>query len=520
MVYQKRKPVVLVILDGWGVTDEKRGNAITLAKTPVIDEIWRKYASTLLSASGKDVGLPPGQNGNSEAGHMNIGAGRIVEQDSVLISRSINDGTFFRNAAFLTAIGHVRQYKSNLHLIGLLTAEQSAHADPDQLLALLTLFRLRDVNNIHLHLFTDGRDSYQYLAVKLLERLKKILINHEKIVTICGRFYAMDRNREWERTKLAYEALVLGKGHQVKSAQEAVLQAYNRQENDEYIKPTVVSPRGRKEGRISDNDTVVFFNLRSDRVRQLTKAFTQKKFEGFERDKVLKNLCFVTLTDFGPDLPGVLSAYPARFIKNTLPFALESVKQLYIAETEKYAHMTYFFNGGYDHSVAGEDRIIINSPHVYSYKEKPEMSANKITEVIVKGIKEEQYDFIAVNYANPDMVAHTGDLNACIKAVESVDRYLGQIKKAVLEKDGTMIITADHGNIEEVIDIGTDQIDTAHSGHPVPLIIVNKNIPKETKVQKGVLADIAPTILYMMDIKKPKEMNNKILCPFRINQRS
>ena len=520
MVTKKRKPVVLVILDGWGVSQEREGNAILLAKTPVMDELWGHYPHSLLSASGKDVGLPPYQDGNSEAGHMNIGAGRIVEQDSVLISKSINDGTFFKNPAFVAMIEHVKKYNSSLHIMGLLTAEQSAHADPDHLLALLTLFRLKNIDKVFLHLFTDGRDSYQYLAIKLLARLKKVLVNKEEIVTIVGRFYAMDRNREWARTKMAYEALVLGKGRQARTAQEAVLQAYNRQENDEYIKPTIITSHGKERGRITHNDAVVFFNLRSDRVRQLTKSFVQDNFQGFERKKVLKNLRFVTLTDFGTDLAGILSAYPGRFLKNTLPFVLKNRRQLYIAETEKYAHITYFFNGGYDHPVAGEDRIIIESPHVYSYKERPAMSAYQITDHLVQAIKKSKYDFCAVNYANPDMVSHTGDLEASIKAVEVVDDCLGKIKEAVSEKEGTMMITADHGNIEEVIDIDTGQIDTAHSSNPVPFIIFDRHIPKTMKVRKGILADIAPTILHMMNIAKPKEMGHKLLCQYQINQQS
>lgn len=518
MVHQKRKPVMLVILDGWGITEETQGNAIALAKTPVMDELWRKYPHTLLEASGKNVGLPPHQAGNSEAGHMNIGAGRVIEQDSVLISRSINEGTFFKNPAFLTAIQHVKKYKSTLHLMGLLTAEQSAHADPDHLLALITLFRLKNVNKVCLHLFTDGRDSYQYLTIKLLDRLKKALINKEKIVTVAGRFYAMDRIKEWSRTKMVYDALVLGKGQRVKDVQEAVLQAYNRQENDEYIRPTVISAKGSDLKRISHNDAIVFFNLRSDRVRQLSKAFIQKDFQGFKREKVLKNLCFVTLTDFGQDLPGVLAAYPARVIYNTLPYALGTLRQLYITETEKYAHITYFFNGGFDHPVADEERVIIKSPHIRSYKYKPEMSAEQITGILEKALKEEKYDFIVVNYANPDMVGHTGDLPASIKAVEAVDKYVGRLWKVISEKNGVMIITADHGNIEELIDLETGQVDTSHSVNPVPFIIVANDISKKIKVNKGALADIAPTILKMMGCKKPKEMGNKILCQYQIDQ--
>lgn len=514
-----RPPFVLVILDGWGVSKNTVGNAIALAKTPNLDAIMKRYPHTTLGASGRDAGLPPHQDGNSEAGHMNIGAGRVVEQDSVIISKSISDGSFFKNPAFKSAIQHVQKYHSKMHLMGLMTAEQSAHADPDHLLALITMCRLQHVSPVYLHLFTDGRDSFQFLAPQLLTKVEKSLQNGEKIATIAGRFYAMDRIREWSRTKIVYDALVSGAQYETHSAQEAILQAYNRHENDEYIKPTVINPPG-SDGRIGDNDAVIFFNLRSDRVRQLTKVFMQPSFDGFAREKVLKNLCFVTLTDFGPDLPDVLSAYPSRMVVDTLPFALKGLRQLYVAETEKYAHVTYFFNGGYDQPVAGEDRAIIKSPKAYTYREKPAMSAHRLTRVVLNALQKHTHDFIVMNYANPDMVGHTGDLPACIKAVEVVDECLGQLLKSVLQHDGTMIITADHGNIEEVKEIPSGQINTSHSGFPVPFIVINKKISKSMKLSRGVLGDIAPTILSIMGIPKPHAMGDKLLCQFHINQQS
>lgn len=513
-----KHPVVLAILDGWGVSAKKIGNAVAMAKTPVYNKLWSRYPHSLLKASGKSAGLPPKQDGNSEAGHMNIGAGRIVEQDSVIISKSINDGSFFRNPAFIAAINHANKYNSTVHLMGLLTAEQSAHADPDHLIALLTLLRLKNVSKVVLHLFTDGRDSYQFLAVRLLEQLEKVFMNGEKVATIAGRFYAMDRIKEWSRTEMVYDALVLGLGHHAATAQAAVLQAYNRHENDEYIKPTVIGKNHSHQGRIKSNDAVIFFNLRSDRVRELTKAFVQKDFIGFERKKVLRNLCFVSLTDFGPDLPGVLSAYPSRTISNTLPFALSGYRQLYVAETEKYAHITYFFNGGYDHPVVGEERVIINSPKAFSYRERPAMSADTLTAIVVAGLNEKKYDFIAMNYANADMVAHTGDLKASIKAVEKIDQCLGKLIKAINANDGVLIITADHGNIEELVDAKTGEVNTSHSSRPVPFILYYKKIPRNIKVKKGVLADIAPTILHLINVPKPKEMGKKILCQYQINQ--
>ena len=511
----KTKPVILAILDGWGVCPQKKGNAIALAKTPNLKKLYT-YPNTLLGASGRQAGLPPTQDGNSEAGHMNIGAGRIVEQDSVVISKSINDGTFFKNAAFSSALHHAKKYNSAIHLMGLLTNEQSAHADPDHLLALLTLCQYSQIKKVFLHLFTDGRDSYQYLAVKILQRLKKAFHNNEKISTIIGRFYAMDRIKEWSRTEMAYNAIVLGQGIHIDNPQDAILEAYNRQESDEYIKPTVIGDG--KSGRVNDFDSVIFFNLRSDRVRQLCKVFVQEDFIGFKREKVLKNMCFVTLTDFGPDLPDVLTAYPARILKDTLPFILKNRRQLYIAENEKYAHVTYFFNGGYDHPVAGEDRVTIPSPRVSNYKEAPKMSASKITNYINSILKKNKYDFIVVNYANADMVGHSGDLPATIKAVETIDRCLGDLMKTIDQYDGTLVITADHGNAEEVVDVNSGQVDTSHSSNPVPFIIFNKTIPKKIRLRKGVLADIAPTLLHMMKIKKPNAMGSKILCQYQISQ--
>jgi len=518
MVKKKKGPVVLTILDGWGISKETKGNAIALGKTPVLDKLWQEYPNALLKASGKNVGLPPHQDGNSEAGHMNIGAGRVIEQDSVIISKSINDSTFFRNAAFLSAIKHVKKYHSKIHLMGLLTSEQSAHADPDHLIALLTLLRHSGINEVYLHLFTDGRDSYQYLAVKLINRLNGILTKNEKISTVAGRFYAMDRIKEWARTKIVYDALTQGNGHKASDAQDAVLDAYNRRENDEYIKPTVIYKNGTPTKRISNNDAVIFFNLRSDRVRQLCKAFVQKDFQEFKREKVLKNLSFVTLTDFGPDLPGVLSAYPARIIGNTLPIVLKDIRQLYIAETEKFAHVTYFLNGGYGPIISNEERVMIKSPHIRSYKDKPEMSADKLTDYLVDSIKGSRYDFMLANYANPDMLGHTGDLPASIKAIEKVDECIGRLVNSLLIMNGTLVITADHGNIEEMIDLETGQVDTSHSKNPVPFIVISKTIPKKTKMNNGVLGDIAPTLLNMMGFKKPKEMSNKILCNYQISQ--
>ena len=503
-----------MILDGWGIAPPSRGNAVTLAKTPVMDGLYKKYPHTLLCASGRCAGLPPKQDGNSEAGHMNIGAGRLVEQDSVRISKGINDGTFSKNAAFEEAFAHVKRNDSSLHLMGLLSEEQSAHADPDHLLALLTLIRLKNVKKVFLHLFTDGRDSGKYIAVRLVENLKKVLRDNEKIATICGRYYAMDRIKEWSRTKKAYDTIVLGKAScRAPTAEAAVIKGYNRGEDDEFLSPTVIANDNKQVGKVNHSDAVIFFNLRSDRVRQLAKAFVQddKTFIGFNRGKTLNDIRFITLTDFGPDLSGVLSAYPSVILKNTLPFVLRKYRQLYIAESEKFAHVTYFFNGGYASPVAGEERVMIKSPNVSSYADVPRMQAKKVTDIIIHGLQKDKYDVIVVNFANPDMVGHTGNLKAGIKAVEFIDRCVGLVVKAALKKNGLVFITADHGNIEEMINLKTGEIDTAHSTYPVPFIIVKKSIRK-IKLKKGKLADIAPTIINFLKLEKQPDMKGKVLC--------
>lgn len=508
-----------MILDGWGIAPASRGNAATLAKPKFIESLYKKYPHTLLCASGKCVGLPPHQDGNSEAGHMNIGAGRVIEQDDVRISKDINTGNFFKNEVLLKVIKHVKKYKSSVHLMGLLTETQSAHADPDHLWALLSFLRGNDIKKVFLHLFTDGRDSPQYAAIILIEKLLSILKSNEKVASISGRFYAMDRVKEWSRTEKAYEAIVLGKGVQATSAKKAIMHAYNSRENDEYITPTVIVNKGKPVGPINDNDAVIFFNLRSDRVRELTKAFVQDDltFVGFKRAKTLKNLKFVTLTGIGPDLPNVFAAYPSQNITNTLPFVLKDYRQLYIAESEKFAHVTYFFNGGFASPIAGEERVMVKSPKVISYANKPRMNAHQLTDILVGYIKNNNYDFIVINFANPDMVGHTGNLKAGIKAVQFIDQCVERIIKALFLVGGIAFVTADHGNIEEMINLETGEVDTTHSTNPVFFIVVKKGL-KRLKIKKGVLADIAPTILNVLNIKKPKEMKGKILCDYQISQ--
>jgi len=515
-IKKKNLPLMFLILDGWGIWDKKKGNAIAKGKTPVIDNLYKKYPNTLLQASSKDVGLPLGQPGNSEAGHMNIGAGRVVEQDAVVISKSINNGTFFKNPAFLQAARHAEEHNSDIHLMGLLSDGSSPHSDNDHLIALLSFFISRTKQNICLHFFTDGRDSPPFAAIKILSQYVSIFdTDRIKVASIMGRFYAMDRKKSWARTKLAFEALAEGKGLLANSAVEAINTAYNRGESDEFIKPSVIVDENKKPiGPINTNDSLIFFNLRSDRARQLTKVFAQDDFtkknpKSFKLAKKIDNLLFVALTDFGPDLGGVLTAYPGIDIPDTLPMALKDIRQCYISETEKYAHVTYFFNGGYDHPLSGEDWINIPSKDVDSYAKAPAMSTNEMTKQILLDLKNDKYDFVTANFAAPDMVGHTGDLKAGIKAVEAVDKAVGQIIKATLAKNGTIVVTADHGNVEEMINLETDEIDTEHSVNPVPFIIVNHHNFKLRK--DGKLANIAPTILDIIDIKKPKLMNEKSL---------
>lgn len=515
-IVYKNLPLVLIILDGWGLSENKEGNAIRLAKTPFIDSLYEKYPHRQLSASGQDVGLPIHQAGNSEAGHMNIGAGRVIEQDSVIISKSINNGTFFKNPAFLQAAHHVNKHKSNVHLMGLLSDGSSPHSDDDHILSLLSFFMSTTEQNIYLHLFTDGRDSPRFSALKNLDQYKNVFNSKRvKIATIMGRFYAMDRTKTWERTRLAYEALVLGKGREVADGIDAVNQAYNRGASDEFILPSVIMVDHKPLGLIKDGDAVVFFNLRSDRARQLTKAFVQPDFENknkgsFRRSKILKDLLFVALTDFGPDLDSILTAYPGVDILDTLPIALRDLRQLYIAETEKYAHITYFINGGYDHSVAGETRVNIPSQVISSYDKLPAMSAPEVAQYVLDSLNHNRFDFVTVNFANPDMLGHTGNLKAAIEAIDLLDGLVSKVVKTILEKNGTAIIIADHGNVEEMINLVTKEIDTQHSRNPVPFILVNDQV-KYQLVKTGKLANVAPTILEVIGVPKPELMTGKSL---------
>ncbi|MBI3573181.1 MAG: 2,3-bisphosphoglycerate-independent phosphoglycerate mutase [Candidatus Kerfeldbacteria bacterium] len=507
-------PIVLAILDGWGIAPPSRGNAVTLARTPNLDHWRQTYPWTTLKASGRAVGLPDGQDGNSEAGHMNIGAGRIVPQEDMQILSSISNGLFFRNSAFLAAIQHVKSHGRTLHLMGMLGTSESAHADPDHLLALLMLVQNAGLTKVKLHLFTDGRDSPRFAARDIITKFLPHL-GDARVATLMGRFFSMDRNKNWDRTAQAYRAIVSGQAtHRVPDVMTAVSQAYNRGESDEFVQPTVIA----EYQGVADGDAIIFFNLRSDRARQLTKAFVQPDFEQrnaathpFRRTRVIDDLLFVAMTDFGPDLGNILTAFPAQLLTQTLPMVLQRHHQLYIAESEKYAHVTYFFNGGYADPVGGEDRVMIPSSEEPFYDRVPTMCSRLLTNRVYQTIISHEHDFVVVNFANTDMVAHTGNLRAGVAAMECADGCLGRIAEAVLGQQGGLLITGDHGNLEEMINLATGEIDTEHSAHPVPFHLVAEAAKKTSLRADGVLGDVAPTILALMGERQPAEMTGTSL---------
>lgn len=511
-------PIVLLILDGWGLASNNRGNAIGFAKKPTFDRLWEKYPHTELWAHGRYVGLPEHYVGNSEAGHINIGAGRVVKDDAVVISEDILLGRFKKNLALNQTIDFVQKNKSALHLLGLVSYGESPHSSLDHLYALVDLAYGRDVREIYLHLITDGRDSPQFHALKIVDEVLKNIYGKAVIVSLIGRYYAMDRGKNWQRTKRAYDLVTMGKGLRFRDYRDAIIHAYNQKVTDEFLEPSVISKSSSaiKKTRVNDGDGVIFFNARSDRARQLAKCFVQAKFNqlnpgSFRRSKVYNHLEFCALTDFGPDLDHILTAYPTAELKNTLPLMLKDKRQLYIAETEKYAHITYFINGGSANPVNGEDRIRIPSPKVKSYASCPEMSVYQITKTIRKLIEQKRYDFIAVNFANPDMVGHTGDFKAVVRAIEHVDQCLRALSDLVSRKKGVLLVTADHGNAEKMIDLESNEIWTGHTTNPVPFILVSDEYQGVKLNGHGLLANIAPTIYEVAGFKKNLKMLNKSL---------
>jgi len=510
---KKPKPTILAILDGWGVGPKDDTNAIWLAKTPVFDTLAQMYPNTRLGATGTDVGLDDRQTSGSETGHMNIGAGRVIEQDSRKISESINTGTFFHNAAFLGAISHVKKHKSNLHLMGLLGNSDSPHMNPYHLEALLLLAKRNNIKNVFIHFFTDGRDSYPKSALEHLaewqKRMKRIGVG--RVASLVGRFYAMDRAKNWDRLKIAYNLLVSGKGRRFASPEEAVRYSYKKNLTDEYVKPTLIDGKGQKFATINNNDSVISFNLRSDRARQFAKLFVLAKSRETRLPKPrLKNLYFVAMTNFGSDLP-VHTAFQDHPVNGTLPAALSNFRQLYIAETEKFAHITYFLNGGYADATDGEERLMVSSPITDNYAKIPQMSAEKITAKILGFLKKGKYDFTAVNFANADMVGHTGNIVAAIKAVECVDKCIGKLHKELQKQGGNLIVTADHGNADCMWDKKAKLPMTFHTKNPVPFILASEKYKKKRLLGGGVLANISPTVCDIMGVGKLKEMKGKSL---------
>ena len=510
-------PTVLVILDGFGLADKRTpGNAITPVTAPNIFRYIKDYASSTLCTSGESVGLFPGQEGNSEAGHLNIGAGRIVKQDLMIISDAIHDGTFFKNYAFKEALYHVKKYDTAVHVMCLLTGGNSAHTYPELLYAMLEFFRWENHSKVFIHLFTDGRDSGPHFAPKFLHELRGHMLSKEKIATVTGRYYAMDRNKVWSRTEAFYNAMVSGVGHKAESAEDALAQAYTRNENDEHVSPTVIMEKGKSVATMKDNDVIFFVNARSDRARQITKAFVQRDFEkenlgSFKRKSVPKNIRFVAMTDFGPDLPGVFTAFPSPDIVNCLPKVIsDNYRQLYISETEKYAHVTYFINGGFADPLNGEKREVVKSAAEYSYANLPEMNSCLLTKKVVDYLNKGKYNFICVNFPNADMVGHTGDLAATKKAVHAVDVSVKKITDAALKLKGQVLVIADHGNAEVMLNPELVEVMTEHTTNPVPCIWIKAG-SKKIKLKNGILADVAPTLLKMMKIDQPKEMTGKAL---------
>lgn len=505
-----KKPVMLMILDGFGITDKVDGSAVDAANKPNYDKCMQKYPHTKIGASGKDVGLPEGQMGNSEVGHLNIGAGRIIYQELTRITKAIEDGDFFKNPVLNEVIDKAIDSDSSLHLLGLLS-DGGVHSHIEHLKGLLKLAKLKGIKKVYLHAFLDGRDVPPASAKTYVEEIEEYMeeFGVGKLATIAGRYYAMDRDNRWERVQLAYDAIVLGKGEVASNATEAVDRSYHDNKTDEFVLPTVIMENENPIATIKDNDSVIFFNFRPDRAREITRAINDRTFSGFSRNTLKLN--YVCMTQYDKTIENVEVAYKPQSYSNTLGEYISKMgkKQLRIAETEKYAHVTFFFNGGVEVPNKDEDRALIPSPKVATYDLQPEMSAYLVKDEVIKRINSDEYDLIILNFANPDMVGHTGVFEAAKKAIEAVDVCLGEIVDKVIEKEGTVFITADHGNSEQMIDYSTGKPFTAHTTNPVPFIYVAKDA-KELR-DGGRLSDIAPTILQVMKLEQPKEMTGKSL---------
>jgi len=506
----KTKPVLLVVLDGWGIRKEREANAIAVAGTPNMDALVREFPSTALETSGLAVGLPEGQMGNSEVGHTNLGAGRIVYQDLVRINRAVEDGSFYSNDALLMACRRAKEAGGALHLMGLVS-DGGVHSHVEHLAACLELARREGVARVFVHAFMDGRDTPPRSGLGHLAGLEKRLreTGQGKVATVCGRYYAMDRDRRWDRVALAWAALVHGEGHRAASGVAAMEASYARDEGDEFVKPTViVNGDGKPVGPVRDGDAILFFNFRADRAREITRAFNEDGFKEFDRRIAPRLSAYVCMSEYDKTF-ALPVAFPSQDLTEIFPeiVARAGLAQLRCAETEKYAHVTFFFNGGRETVFPKEDRILVPSPRdVKTYDLKPEMSAREVTGKLVEAIGTGRYGFVLVNYANPDMVGHTGFLDAAVKAVKVVDECVGRLWQAARSQGMAMLVTADHGNCEMMTDPVTGEPHTAHTLNPVPFILADPDFKGAKLRARGVLADVAPTILQVMGLPQPKEM--------------
>jgi len=507
-----KQPTVLMILDGYGLNPRQDGNAVAEANTPVMDSLMKEYPFVKGNASGMAVGLPDGQMGNSEVGHLNMGAGRIVYQELTRITKEIMDGTFFENERLLKAIENCKENQSDLHLFGLLS-DGGVHSHITHLYGLLELAKRNQIKQVYVHAFLDGRDtppsSGKDFCIALENEMEKIGVG--QVASVSGRYYAMDRDNNYQRVKFAYDALTKGEGLTANSGTEAIQNSYDKGETDEFVMPTVVVKEGTPVATIKDKDSVIFFNFRPDRAREITRAFCDEEFAGFEREKRL-DLCFVCFSDYDKTIGNKLVAFTKVAITNTFGEFLAANKktQARIAETEKYAHVTFFFNGGVEVPNEGEDRILVNSPKVATYDLKPEMSAYEVCDKLVEAITADKYDVIIINFANPDMVGHTGVESAAIKAIEVIDECVGKTVEAIKKVNGALFICADHGNAEQLVDYVTGEPFTAHTTNEVPFILVNYDEAYTLK-EGGCLADIIPTMIEIMGMEKPKEMTGTSL---------
>ena len=507
-----KKPTVLMILDGYGLNESEKGNAVAEAKTPVMDQLMKEYPFVKGNASGMAVGLPEGQMGNSEVGHLNMGAGRIVYQDLTKINKAIQDGDFFENKALLSACENVKANDSSLHLMGLVS-DGGVHSHIEHIYGLLELAKRQGIEKVYVHCFLDGRDTPPASGKEYVEQLEAKMkeLGVGEVATVMGRYYAMDRDNRWDRVEKAYRALVYGEGEQAASGPAGIQASYDKDTTDEFVLPTVVMKDGKPTATVKEKDSIIFFNFRPDRAREITRTFCDDEFTGFDRGERVKTT-YVCFTEYDVTIENKEIAFVKEEITNTFGeyLAAHGLKQARIAETEKYAHVTFFFNGGVEEPNEGEDRILVKSPKVATYDLKPEMSAYEVCDKLTEAIRSGKYDVIIINFANPDMVGHTGVEAAAIKAIEAVDECVGKAVAAIKEVDGQMFICADHGNAEQLIDDETGEPFTAHTTNPVPFILVNAD-PAYRLREGGCLADIAPTLIQLMGMEQPKEMTGKSL---------